>query len=399
MTRSLHFGAGNIGRGFIGKLLSEASFKVVFADVAAVLIDELEARKSFTVRVVGDDTREEEVKIDGAVMSNTDAIYDEIYRAELITTAVGPRILQRLAPTLVKGILRRKADGITTPLSIIACENSFRATSQLASFVFAELESTTDPETVQWVKENVGFIDCAVDRIVPPAKHEDILKVTVEEFCEWVVDKLQFTKAAMEGCVMHIPNVIYTDNLNAFIERKLLTVNTGHAICAYLGKIRGYPDIRTSISDPEIKAVVHGAMRESGAVLVKRYGFKAADQEAYIQKILGRFANPYIDDDVSRVGREPMRKLSKEDRLIKPLAGCMEYGLPYENLAVGIAAALLYHDPEDPQAVTLQEMVKEKGREAVLKEICGLDQHQTALDNVVEQIQLLHTKSGEKVQM
>lgn len=42
-------------------------------------------------------------------------------------------------------------------------------------------------------------------------------------------------------------------------------------------------------------------MEESGAVLIKRYGFDADKHAAYIQKILGRFENPYLKDDVERV--------------------------------------------------------------------------------------------------
>lgn len=366
--RALHFGAGNIGRGFIGKLLAESGYDVVFADVVADLINNLKNRKSYNVHIVGEGGKTtEKTVICDAVFSNTDEVFEEIVKADLITTAVGPRILERIAPTFAKGLALRKSRGVTTPLTIIACENAIRATSGLKAYT----EQAMDAETLEWSKSKVGFVDCAVDRIVPPARHEDILEVTVEDFCEWVVDETQFPPNGKIE-IKH-PNVVYTDNLDAFVERKLMTVNTGHAICAYLGKLKGYPDIRSSIMDERIQSVVRGAMQESGNALVRRFGLNKDDHFAYIEKIIKRFKNPHIVDDVSRVGREPMRKLSAQDRLIKPLASCIEFGLPHENLTMGVAAAILYEDPDDPQAVKLQSIVKEKGREAVLSEVCGFN--------------------------
>ena len=83
-----------------------------------------------------------------------------------------------------------------------------------------------------------------------------------------------------------------TDNLMAFVERKLFTLNTGHIVTAYLRQARGYRTVREAIEDPLIRSKVRRAMEESGAVLVKRYGFDPRPHAAYIEKILSRFANP-----------------------------------------------------------------------------------------------------------
>ena len=184
------------------------------------------------------------------------------------------------------------------PLNIIACENMVRGTSQLKQHVLAAL-----PQDEQaWVEQHVGFVDSAVDRIVPPADSSDPLEVTVETFSEWIVDQTQF-----KGQPPAIAGMELTDNLMAFVERKLFTLNTGHAITAYLGQQAGLQTIRDAILDPAIRRVVKGAMEESGAVLIKRYGFDADKHAAYINKILGRFENPYLHDDVERVGRQPLR--------------------------------------------------------------------------------------------
>ncbi|ELL39045.1 mannitol-1-phosphate 5-dehydrogenase [Escherichia coli J96] len=52
--KALHFGAGNIGRGFIGKLLADAGIQLTFADVNQVVLDALNARHSYQVHVVGE---------------------------------------------------------------------------------------------------------------------------------------------------------------------------------------------------------------------------------------------------------------------------------------------------------------------------------------------------------
>lgn len=362
--RALHFGAGNIGRGFIGKLLSEAKVDVVFADVVPLLINELSTRKSYPVQVVGEKEKYvDTVTITGAVFSNSDEVCEEIVKADLITTAAGLRILERIAPTLAKGLELRMARGIKTPVNIIACENAIRASTTLKSFTVKEVSDSC----LAWMADHVAFVDCAVDRIVPPARHVDPLEVTVEDFCEWVVDSTQLI-----GELPQVPEIHLTDHLMAFVERKLMTVNTGHAICAYLGKLYGHQVISEAIQDPRIRSVVEGAMRESGAVLVKRYKMDPDAHENYIQKIIKRYANPHIVDDVTRVGRDPIRKLSPEDRLIKPISGCIEFGFPYPNLIKGVAAALLYNDPSDAQAIKIQKMVAEIGWEGTVKEICGL---------------------------
>ena len=179
-----------------------------------------------------------------------------------------------------------------------------------------------------------------------------------------------------------------TDNLMAFVERKLFTLNTGHAVTAYLGKLKGRHLIREAIEDEAIKNDVRAVMQESGAVLIKRYGFKQEQHFAYIEKILKRFANPYLPDDVDRVGREPLRKLSINDRLVKPLLGTIEYGLPRSFLTKAVAAALLYHNDNDPQAIELQQFIADNGVQAAIEKYTGLGES-AVIQEIVTQYQQL----------
>jgi len=364
--KALHFGAGNIGRGFIGKLLADAGIHVTFADVNETVVNALIERKEYNVKVVGAESVTEKVSNVTAVNSTSPEIVKLISETDLLTTAVGPTVLNIISKTVADGILLRLKNGNTTPLNIIACENMVRGTSQLKEAVFKHLDDAVKAQ----VEAIVGFVDSAVDRIVPPveAGETDPLAVTVETFSEWIVDQTQF-----KGEIPNIPGMEKTDNLMAFVERKLFTLNTGHLITAYLGVLAGHETIKDSIEDDAIRADVKAAMQESGEVLIKRYAFDPAAHAAYIEKILGRFANPYLRDEVERVGRQPIRKLSANDRLIKPLNGTLEYNLPNGHLIKGIAAAFLFKCDEDPQAVELQAMFAKEGLKKTLAHYSGLD--------------------------
>ncbi|WON76996.1 mannitol-1-phosphate 5-dehydrogenase [Serratia sp. UGAL515B_01] len=374
--KALHFGAGNIGRGFIGKLLADAHAELTFADVNQTVLDALNQRKSYQVHVVGEQARIEHVNNVSAVNSGSEEAVSLIAEADIVTTAVGPQILGKIAGTIAKGLIKRHQQGNTQPLNIIACENMVRGTSQFKQHIFDALPQ--DEQT--WVEQHIGFVDSAVDRIVPPAEagSNDPLEVTVETFSEWIVDQTQF-----KGEPPVIPGMELTDNLMAFVERKLFTLNTGHAITAYLGQRANLLTIRDAILDPAIRSVVKGAMEESGAVLIKRYGFEADKHAAYINKILTRFENPYLHDDVERVGRQPLRKLGAGDRLIKPLLGTLEYNLPHANLVQGIAAAMCYRSEQDPQAKEWGELLEKQGPKAALVLVSGLPADSDVVEETV----------------
>ena len=360
--KALHFGAGNIGRGFIGKLLADSGVQVIFADVNDTVIDLLKSQGSYNVKIVGDSVNTVEKVSNVSAINSKDenaliALFNEV---DLVTTAVGPNVLKIISATIAKGLTARFAAGNNKPLNIIACENMVRGTTFLKEQVFAHLS----PEWQTKAEQYVGFVDSAVDRIVPPIQtdEKDPLLVTVEEFSEWIVDQTQF-----KGDIPKINGMELTDNLMAFVERKLFTLNTGHAVTAYYGKLKGYRFVKESIEDENVKAFVKAVMQESGAVLIKRYGFDSQAHAAYIEKILKRFANPYLVDDVDRVGREPLRKLSYNDRLIKPLRGTLEYGLPNDNLIRAVAVALSYRNANDPQALELAQALQQDVEAAVRK--------------------------------
>ena len=208
MKQAIMIGAGNIGRGFIGAILSRSGYHVTFADVNMTLIDAINAEGRYTVHIQDRNPAAFTItNIDG-ISSAGPELAEALKTAELVTTAVGLRILPIVAKPIAAGIAARKAAGNAAPLNIVACENAVRATSQLKNAVYALL----DDETKAFADANVGFADCAVDRIVPKMDFAAPLDVAVEEFSEWDVER-----SAWKGELPQIDGMSVVDDLSAYI--------------------------------------------------------------------------------------------------------------------------------------------------------------------------------------
>ncbi|WP_170006261.1 mannitol-1-phosphate 5-dehydrogenase [Bacillus fonticola] len=374
MRKAVHFGAGNIGRGFIGALLSQAGYEVIFVDINEQTIDALNERSFYRVFLASPDEESFEVNHVRGLHSGKEPgkVVEAIEDAELITTAVGPHVLPVVAKTLAEGLKARLAKS-KKPLEVIACENLIGASKKLQ----AETAHHLDDKTMEAMNSIVTFPNAAVDRIVPVQTHEDVLAVSVEPFFEWVVEKSGPAQQQIDG-------VLYVDELQPYIERKLYTVNTGHAVAAYVGVQKGETTVKGAMDNKEVYEITKGALQESGSWLVEAYGFSKASHDEYIEKILGRFQNPYISDELSRVGRAPIRKLGLNERLVGPARKSVENGKAVPHLARAIAAALYYENPLDEEAVQLQKMVEETDHLQTLSTISTLAEDHPLLLSVKE---------------
>jgi len=361
-VKAVHFGAGNIGRGFVGLLLHEAGYEVVFADVADALISQLAEAASYDVHEVGDNPSVKTVGGFRALNSATQeaTVVEEISTADVVTTAVGPHILKFVAPVIARGLAARPTD--LPPLQVMACENAINATHLLHAEIRAAWDdSAGDLDAV------AVFADTAVDRIVPNQAPGQGLDVTVETFYEWVIDRTPF-----KGNAPVIPGATFVDELGPYIERKLFTVNTGHASAAYFGYAAGVEKISDAMADPSVAAKVRAVLEETKELLVAKHGFVEAEQEAYVQKILSRFSNPHLPDTVNRVGRAPLRKLGRHERFVGPAAELAERGVTPVALLEAMSAALRFDDGADDEAVELANMLSELDAAAVVERVTEL---------------------------
>lgn len=367
MMQTVHFGAGNIGRGFIGEVLNKNYSSIAFVDVNEEVIETLNARREYTIELAQE--KKEAITIDHVYGINNakdpEAVVAALVEADFVTTAIGPNILPLIAPLIAQGIRERKTRQIEAKLDIVACENMIGGSTFLKQEVVKHI---SDKETLEYVHEHIGFPDAAVDRIVPLQAHEDILKVTVEPYKEWVIstDGLKNTEVRLNG-------IRYVEDLAPYIERKLFTVNTGHATTAYHGRDAGYQTIAAALKDQRVFAKVEETLKETGALMIEKWGFAEKAHQTYIEKILSRFQNPQLSDSITRVGRTPIRKLGYDERFIRPLREAFARGLKIDALVETIGKVLAYNDPNDEESVKLQNILKNQSVEETVQQITKLE--------------------------
>ncbi|GAA3897464.1 mannitol-1-phosphate 5-dehydrogenase [Microbacterium invictum] len=375
--KAVHFGAGNIGRGFVGLLLHEGGYDLVFSDVAGPLVDAINAVDEYTVHEVGEGGTDKVVTGFRALNSaeHPQEVADEVATANVVTTAVGPTVLRFIAPHIVAGLALR--DPSAPPLQVMACENAIGATDQLRDEIRAQAGEAWDALAGRAV-----FANTAVDRIVPAQPEGGGVDVTVEPFFEWAIERPPFGDTPP-----NIPGAHFVDDLTPYIERKLFTVNTGHATTAYFGAQAGVEKISDALADPAIAEKVAAALEETSALLVAKHGLDPEELAEYRATILQRFANPALPDTVGRVGRQPLRKLSRHERFIGPAAEAAERGLSVDALVAAMGAALAFDDPADEQSVELQQRLRSSDAAELTAAVTGLEPAHPLFPRVLAEVQ------------
>lgn len=363
------FGAGATGRGHIGLLCYQAGYELVFVDKDHELVERLQQEKAYRVRLFGGEAGPHsfhDVWVrDYRVYCHDqrDEIATEFMDAALVLTAVFDQNLPDVAKTVARGILACWRKGRVEPLNVIACENMMDSSSTLGRYVQALLTR----ENIQ-VSNGFGFPDCMISRVVP-RPHPGSLDLITEDYNEWTVRAEAFKGPKPPG--LHALELV--SNQTARLERKLFIHNGGHAVCGYMGFHRGCDYIHEAVQDPVVSEAVGGALDELGEVVRRKHGFSKESIEQYKLDLGRRGAIPEMRDEVLRVVRDPIRKLSPRERLVAPALLALEYGLPRKWIVKGIVAALKYCHPSDPQSLVLDGKIKSNGLLSVLEEICGLE--------------------------
>jgi mannitol-1-phosphate 5-dehydrogenase len=330
------YGAGNIGRGFIGLLFAHAGYNVTFIDMAETIVNALNEKGAYPVRLLSNDETEDIwVKGVSAIHgANEQGVIDCIAGADIMATAVGVRILPLITP-LIASALKKRFQLKSAPLNIIVCENLIDADKYLAELISKNL----NPAEIKLFKENIGLVEASIGRMIPIQVPEmqdgNILRICSEKYAF-----LPVNKEAFKGPIPEIKGMVPFSNFDFFIQRKIFIHNMGHAVCAYLGLILGDTYISQTIARGDILFIVQNAMLESAAALQKKFNIPLSEITDHIRDLICRFGNPALKDTCVRVGADIERKLSPSDRLIAAMRCCVDHDIVPAFISIGAAAAL-----------------------------------------------------------
>ena len=366
---ALMFGAGNVGRGFLGQLLSESGYEIVFVDVDQPLIAALNDRRAYIINLVDNDLDQkvEIAPVRALHAQEADAVAQAVAEVKIAATAVGVRALEHIAPLLAAGVVCRAKAGIRTPLNVIVCENLKDAAATFCGMVGERVPARQQG----YFRTNVGFVDTVIGRMVPPPtpdmRQQDPGLIAVEPYKELPVDRRGFV-----GPIPNIAGLEPCDNFAAYTARKLYVHNCGHAILGYLGYLRGHEFGYQALEDAAIRPTFEAALAESKAGIVAAHDVEPAWLEVHIADLTRRFANRALGDTVFRLGRDPLRKLGPADRLVGAARLAEHAGVLPDALGWGIAAGYCFDDVADPLAVRLQQRIATEGFAAVLADVSSV---------------------------
>jgi mannitol-1-phosphate 5-dehydrogenase len=369
------FGAGKIGRSFIGQLFGRGGYNLVFIDVDPDMIERLNNRESYRVIIKGE--IDEEI-----IVRNVKAIsaFDKQLAAEAVSTAgimaisVGKNAIEKVVPVIAAGLELRYSRAPGIPLDIILAENMRSA----ADFVKGELKKNLPPDFP--VETYIGLIETSIGKMVPimplTELEKDPLVIFAEPYNTLILDAKGF-KTPIPG----INGLAPKSNIKAWVDRKAFIHNLGHATAAYYGYSL-YPEavyMYEVLVHNEVSVFTRKVMLQSADILRTAYpdDFTVSDLENHIDDLIFRFRNKALRDTIFRVGQDLTRKLSADDRFMGAIHLAMKYKMPYDRIVKAMSFGFSFNAKDEkgnsyPQDITFLCSVK-KDFEVTLIELLGFD--------------------------
>lgn len=365
------YGGGSIGRGFLGQLFNMSGYTTCFIDVDKKLIKKLSEKKQYTIKIATPKGYEKQIINNITAVDGMDAVAvsEWISTCDIMATAVGVNILPLIAKILAKGLDDRFDNG-ANPLDILVCENMSNGGRYLKNLVM------THSKYPDFINSSIGFVSASVGRMVPVSDSSDII---VEGYNELPIDK-----DALHTDISELVNFIPVSPFAIEKYKKYFMHNMSHAIVAYLGYIKGYEYIWQAMADHEIYEIAKNALSES--ILAISIHFKVSRDilDVYALDLLERYTNRFLGDTVLRVGRDPVRKLGKDDRLAGALSFCRKNNVEPKFIQYGIASALYFNPEYDISSRELQKYIAKKGIKDTLNHFSCITYNSIDSEKIIE---------------
>lgn len=367
MKNVVVIGAGRLGKGFIGETFANSSnWNINFIDKDKAVVDALRNDDGFNVtvhRVDRIDTHN--VKEYNAYTWNDEESEKCVVQADLIVFTIYPEQIYEAVLQLCKCLKNRCKDNGDANLSIIFITNK----NHLMGKINELFSKTIGKENKKWLNEKVAISDSIVRRSTDAESNVSLNIRTTAVLSLLIQKPLNIDVSDVEWFEL-------TDNLELLKDLKVFIVNGPHASGAYLGHYLGYDTFNEVCDDKYGAKFIDDVNKEIRAGILSSYPIseKELDNLSVFPQAKGEMV-----DYIYRVAYDPIRKLSKGDRLSGSAEICYKKGLPYSNLAKAMAYGFLYDNENDDKAVELQNRIKLDGIENTLEKITGFDKdHEVA---------------------
>ena len=293
---------------------------------------------------------------------------------------------------IVEAIARRRAAGIG-PFTVLTCDN-LPSNGRLVKRLLDRFAALRDPGLGAFVAGEVFCPATMVDRITPATTEEDRARIAAslgvvdrwpivtEPFSQWVIeDRFAAGRPRWEDAGVEL-----VGNVEPYELMKLRLLNGAHSSLAYLGYLAGYESVSDVMAVPDFECFVKDLMEEVTPTLSVP---PSTDLSAYKDALIQRFKNPALKHRTWQIAMDGSQKLPQ--RLLGTIRDCLKLGLPFDHLALGVAAWMRYVtgidekgkaiDVRDPLAERLREIADAAGPDAKrlapaligLKEAFGVD--------------------------
>ena len=348
MKKIIQFGAGNIGRAFIGRIFGAAGWEIVFVDIDSKIIQTLQNRNAYQIIIKESSIPDFSIEV-SAVRAyeahEIPAIIEELITADLISTSVGLRALPAIAPVLAKGIQERAEKRV--PTNIILAENIHHGKKLLQELLTPYL-----PSGFPYVSF-VGVLETSIGKMVPQMlpewREKDPTLIFSEAYNTLILDRKGYI-----GTLPELPDCLFVDCIEAYVDAKLFIHNLGHAAMAYIAYTEA-PELHyiwEAATQEKILNKVRTVMQESAQAVLCEYPqvFTQDFLDTYREDLLHRFKNKALGDTILRVGKDLSRKLGKEDRVVGAMRLAEKHKVPYTHICQTYIAACSFMKASAQQA-------------------------------------------------